>query len=148
MASLNSLKERFLKLQGREITLAAEAITDSHNLAEDLNADQLAKGIKVDGTAANFTYSPMTIAIKKQRSGLASVTDHLTNYDTGESYRQLFEKVENKKVIFGTGTDKEDSISDRMDDRAFGLTKDNKEIFMKDGVLPKFFSLIHSELKI
>jgi hypothetical protein len=144
MASLSAIKERFVKLQGQEITLAAAAINENGEFAADLNADQLAKGLKVDGTAANFTYSPFTIAVKRTKSGLASITSHLTNYDTGESYNKLYEKVVGKKVIFGTGTDKEADISDRMDNEAFGLTPDNKEIFMKEKVRPDFVKRVRN----
>lgn len=138
MASLNSLKERFKKLQGQEIVLAAKAINGAGELAADLNASQLAQGLKNDGSAATFSYTPLTIAIKRTKTGLASVTDYLTNYDTGESYRRLYEKVEGKKVKFGTGTDKEEAISERMDGKAFGLTQNSKEIFMQQKVSPDF----------
>lgn len=148
MASLADLKKRFQGLQGKEIDLAAKAIDSTGEFAADLNAAQLAEGLKSDGSKASFTYTPLTIAIKKTRTGLAAVTTHLTNYDTGESYEKLYEKVEGNKVIFGTGTDKEAEISERMDDKAFGLSNDNKEIFMKENVRPAFSKLVREFLKL
>jgi len=138
MASLSQLKAKFQSLRGREIDLAAEAIDTAGEFAAQLNAAQLAQGIKADGSKANFTYAPVTIAQKQGKPGLAGVTDRLTNYDTGESYAKLYEKVSGNKVIFGTGSDKEDAISERMDGEAFGLTRDSKADFLHDQVAPDF----------
>lgn len=148
MASLNELRNNFKRLQGKEIDLAALAINEAGEMAADLNATQLAEGIKADGSKADFTYAPVTIAQKRQRSGLASVTSHLTNFDSGESYSRLYEKVEGKKVIFGTKTDKEEAISDRMDGKAFGLTNDSKGSLMKENVKPAFLKKIKEFVKL
>jgi hypothetical protein len=56
----------------------------------------------------------------------------LTNYDTGESYRNLYAKANGDTIEYGTDTDKEDSISDRMNGKAFALSRESREIFVKD----------------
>lgn len=111
--------------------LAVEALNESKELIADLNAEQLAQGIQTDGAKSNFTYTPFTIAVKRTKTGLASVTDHLTNFDTGESYRSLFAEFTADKATFGTKTDKEDAINDRMNGKAFGLTDDNRKMILK-----------------
>lgn len=131
---LDQLIKAFDALDGNEMLLAADAINENSEVAKDLVAEQLAKGIKSDGEPANFTYSPWTIAIKRTRTGLAAVTDHLTNYDTGESYRELYFKVNGNEVEAGTNTDKEEAISDRMDGQAFMLSPEQQSIFIKDFV--------------
>ena len=81
-------------------------------------------------------------------SGLAGITDHLTNYDTGESYRGLYMKVKGNEVEFGTTTDKETDISNRMNKKAFGLTPENKIDFIKQFALPIFIKKVRQKLKL
>lgn len=116
-----------LALKGKETELAIQALNLNSDVAADLNASQLAQGIMKDGTKSGFQYAALTIAIKSEKSGLSAVTDHLTNYDTGESYKKLYMKASGDQVEFGTRTDKEADISKRMKKKAFGLTPENKE---------------------
>lgn len=148
MASLAQVRQNFLRLQGKEIELAAEAITEKSEAAANFNALQLAQGLKVDGSLSGFTYSPFTIKAKQGKAGLSGVTDHLTNYDTGESYRQLFEKVQGNKVIFGTTSGLQDAIDKRMDNEAFGLSPDNKAEFLKQNVAPLFLQKVRQLLQL
>ena len=148
MASLNQLRQNFLNLKGKEMFIAGQAIGEKSEEAANFNALQLAQGLKNDGTKAVFSYAPFTIAAKRGKSGLSGVTSHLTNFDTGESYRQLFEKVEGNKVIFGTTSGLQDEIDKRMDGKAFGLDADNKAEFLKLNVSPLFVQKIKSLLKL
>jgi hypothetical protein len=148
MATIQQLKKRFIALKGREMEFAAIALQQSEEFALDLVAGQLAQGIKSDGTKANFSYAPSTIASKNQRTGLSSVTSHLTNYDTGESYRGLYMLVNGDNVKFGTHTDKEDAISERMDGEAFRPTKQNKEDLVREKMQPIFLKLVREAVKI
>lgn len=148
MATVKQLIARLESLQGKEIDYASAAIQENEKTAADLVASQLAQGIKSDGSAAVFSYAPFTIALKKRKAGLAGITDHLTNFDTGESYQKLYLKVEGDKIEFGTKTDKEASISDRMDGKAFGLNQDNKEEFIRQHVQPFFVKKIKEFLQL
>lgn len=148
MGTLQTIKKRLLQLQGKEGELARAALSENSEVAVDLNAAQLAQGILKDGSLSDFTYASFTIASKKQKSGLSAITDHLTNYDTGESYRNLFMKVEGDQIAFGTTTDKEESISDRMEGKAFGLTPDNKEEFIRQHVQQSFMARVKEIVKL
>lgn len=128
--------------------MAKEALTENLEVAVDLIASQLAQGILKDGTKSDYPYSPFTIASKRNKTGLASVVDHLTNFDTGESYRQLYGKVGGSNIEFGTKTDKEAAISNRMDGKAFGLTPDNKEEFIRQHVKGDFIKKVKEVVKI
>jgi hypothetical protein len=130
------------------VAIAKQSLSDNLEFAIEYNASQLAQGLQKDGTKSDFTYAPFTIASKRSKSGLASVTDRLTNYDTGESYRQLYAKIEGSKIIFGTKTNKEGSISARMDGKGFGLTPDNKEEFIRQNVRFNFIKKIKDILKL
>lgn len=148
MASLQEIKARVLAIRGKEIDLAIEAMNLSSEAAADLNASQLAQGMMKDGNLSKFKYAPFTIEAKSHESGLAAITDHLTNYDTGESYRKLYMKASGNQVAFGTKTDKEADISKRMKGKAFGLTGENKEELIRLHVQSKFNSLIRTKLKL
>lgn len=148
MASLQELKKRVLAVKGKELGIAIKALNSEAQIAADLNAEQLAQGLQTDGSKSTFSYAPFTIAVKKNRSGLAGVTEHLTNYDTGESYKKLYGTFSRDQVAFGTQTDKEDAISERMEGKAFGLTQDNKEIFIRQHVKPIFLKIIRELIKL
>lgn len=148
MATLQAIKKRLLILKGNEGNIGLAALNSSSENAADLIASQLAQGIKSDGEKADFTYAPLTIAIKKTRQGLASVTSHLTNFNTGESYNKLYFKAASGKVEFGTESDKEAAISDRMDGKAFNLTPDNKKELLTHVTFPIFRKKINEMIKL
>lgn len=148
MATLQTIKKRVLELRGKELSFAKASINENIEIAADLNREQLAQGLLKDGTFSDYPYSPLTIAIKKGRSGIAGITDHLTNYDTGESYQKLYAKVEGDKIIFGTTSDKESAISDRMEGKAFGLAPEEKTDFIREYIKPNFRLKINSILKL
>lgn len=117
-------------------------------------AEQLAHGVLKDGSRSDFVYSPITVEIKKTKSGLSSVTSHLTNYDTGESYRKLYAKViyqdsftsAQSSIKFGTNSGLEDEISARMKNKAFGLTPENKREFIRSHAAAEFIKIMRNEL--
>jgi hypothetical protein len=148
MATLKEIKKRVLALRGKEVKIAVQALQENRKAAVDLVAVQLAQGIKSDGTKSDFVYSGVTIGIKKNKSGLAAVTSHLTNYNTGASYRGLYFRVEGSQIVEGTTTDKEQAISDRMDGKAFGLDKDSREELIHQHVQKTFNRKIRTFLKL
>jgi hypothetical protein len=148
MATISELKKRLLSLQGKEPEIATDSIAENLNDAVQLNRGQLSLGIKKDGSESNFSYAPFTIAVKKGKPGLSGVTDRLTNYDTGESYKNMYAKVDGEKIEFGTTTDKENSISERMEGMAFGLTKESRVEFIKDSVQADFNKKMKQFLKL
>ena len=148
MSTVAQLKKRLLAVRGKAQEFAIQALNDNREIAADLNASQLAQGMMKDGKLSKFEYSPVTVAIKETKTGLSSVTDHLTNYDTGESYQKLYMRANENVVTFGTYTDKEESISKRMKNKAFGLTNDNKEEFIRLHAQQSFNKLMKENLKL
>lgn len=160
MASIQQIKKRFLDLQGREMEFVGQALQMNEGPALDLVREQLAQGIKADGNPVDFTYAELTVELKSGLPGLAGVTDHLTNYDTGESYRNMYMKVEGVQVEWGTTTDKEGSIEARMneersfmlsdvqDGQAFRPSPKSKEELIRLHVQPDFNVLVRESLKL
>jgi len=120
------------------VPLAVESLNESRELIIEANRIQLEFGIKSDGKKSNFIYAPFTVAQKRKRQGIAGITDRLTNFDTGESYENLFADFKPDKATFGTNTDKEGFISERMDGKAFGLTDENRGILIQDEIKKTF----------
>ena len=147
MSTVKDLQLKLQKLQGQETKLAIEAIMQNLDIAADLIARQLSQGIMKDGKKSDYPYSPFTIAVKRGKSGIAGITSHLTNYDTGESYRQLYAKVKGFLIEFGTTTDKEEAISARMEGKAFGLSPDSGEEWIRQFVQKSFNQIVQEFLK-
>ena len=146
MSNLADIRDRFKNLQDQFLGIVGEAMSDKEQEAANFNAKQLSEGLKTNGVKSNFVYAFSTVKSKQGQSGLSGVTDHLTNYDTGDSYNNLYQRVSGNKVIFGTTTDKEEAISKRMDNLAFGLTTENKSDFLKQDVNPLFIEKIKAFL--
>lgn len=146
MSSLTDIRQRFQNLQGKEIDFANQAIGETSDEAMKLNVKQLSAGVKIDGEISNYIYQPSTIKRKKKKAGLSGITTYLTNYDTGDSYRNMYSKVDGDKITFGTDTVADKYINTRMDEEAFGLTGANKSVFLKDNVNPLFIEKIKAFL--
>jgi hypothetical protein len=142
MASLNDIRKKLEQLNRDKILEIVGTILNDSYEAGKLNRAQLAKGIDAQGKEIDYTYSAQTIARKKKKSGLSGVYKHLTNYDTGDSYEALYIKVEKDKIIFGTDTDKDQWINNRMKGKAFGLSPESKEIFLVEELKPEFIKVI------
>lgn len=148
MATLQQIKQRFQGLKSQHSRFVVDALNETSEKQVNLVAGQLARGIKSDGTKSDFTYTPATIAMKKQRSGLASEVRWVTNYNTGESYLKMYMKANQGRVEFGTHTDKEAAIMDRMDGLAFRPTNESKTTYITENAMPVFVSKVRNFLKM
>ena len=92
---------------------AAETIEEKGEVMADLNAEQLAQGLRSDGTEILPDYAPLTVELKKEKSGLAAVTDHVTLYDTGSFYRQLVAEVQGDAIIYDSRDEKADDLDEK-----------------------------------
>lgn len=148
MATVKQMLERLEVYKAQIAELAEQAFNINSKTAADLNASQLAQGLKTDGEQSDYPYAPLTIAIKRGKPGLSGVTSYLTNYDTGESYRRLYAIANGGRIEYGTKTDKSEAISERMDGKAFGLTNENREEMLNQFVRPSYQGLVKGILKI
>lgn len=88
------------------------AITSLQKHEEDIAtqvAGQLSAGVNGDGSQIEPEYSFVTVQLKQGRPGLSGVTDHVTLYDTGDHYRELYADVEGSGEI-ETGSNDEKSV--------------------------------------
>lgn len=112
--------------------IASDTISEVTNSIADLNAEQMAKGLRADGSEILPTYSNMTISLKKEsgRTDLSGVTDRVTLFDTGSHYRNLYAQVQGVEIEYGSRDSKSADLQkkyDKQNGSIYGLTIDSRE---------------------
>lgn len=107
--------------------IAADTVRGREQEIADLNAGQLAQGIRSTGTPIKPAYHPFTIEMKKGKPGLAGVTDRVTLYNTGAHYRDLYAQVQGEEIEFGSRNWKEEKLEKKYGKTIYGLTEDSTE---------------------
>lgn len=74
--------------------VAINSLQAHENDVSDQIAGQLSAGVNGDGSSITPEYSFLTVQLKKDKPGLAGVTDRVTLFDTGEHYRKLYTDVQ------------------------------------------------------
>jgi hypothetical protein len=113
-----------------------KVIHDNSEVIADLQAEQWAKGETAKGEEILPPYAPYTIEQKRQKTGLAAVTDHVTFYDTGELYKSLQAPVANMQYDITSNNFKFKKATDRSGLRIVGLTDSNRLRFAEEITLP------------
>lgn len=136
--ALNDLKNTIDKLHRFSFKDELQVIVQEN--AEEianLQAKQLAEGVKSDGTEINPPYRPYTIEQKRKYGvGLGRVTDHVTYYHTGDLYKSLEAKVTGDEYDITSSSLKFDKMKKRSGERVVGLNKSSKTIFAEEITLP------------
>ena len=110
--------------------IAISTLEESEKAMADLNAEQMAKGLRADGSEILPSYSDLTIELKSEKSGLAGVTDRVTLYDTGEHYKQLYANVQGDEIEWGSRDEKSAKLQKKYDTAkgsVYGLTSDSRD---------------------
>jgi hypothetical protein len=109
---------------------ASETVADNTEIIADLNATQLSQGLRSDGSETLPSYTALTIQLKGEKTGLASVTDHVTLYDTGDFYKELYAEVHGEDVEVGSKNWKSDKLQKKYSTAKgsiFGLNVDSRD---------------------
>jgi hypothetical protein len=115
-------------LNGIDIpAIAREALAGNTERIADLNAGQLAQGVRSTGSEILPEYRGLTIEIKRGKSGLAAVTDHVTLFDTGAFYRSLYAQVMGDEIEYGARDEKAEKLAKKYKPTIFGLTLDSRD---------------------
>jgi hypothetical protein len=121
---------------------AVEALKENEEVMADLNATQLSQGKRATGTEIRPPYAPLTIEIKKTKSGLAAITDRVTLYDTGSHYRNLYAEVKGDEIEYGSKDLKIDDLQKKYG-AIYGLTKESKEDLIESHLEGDFLQKAH-----
>lgn len=118
-------------LKGLDVeAIAISTIEENEKAMADLNAEQLARGLRADGSEILPSYADLTIELKSEKSGLAGVTDHVTLYDTGDHYAGLYADVQGDEIEQGSHDEKSASLQKKYSTKKgsiYGLTADSRE---------------------
>jgi len=117
------------------------------DLIVELNKSQISEGRKPDGTGINRVgtgeeYRPYTIKVKKTKSGLSGVYDHVTLYDTGSFYEGIAAKVGSSEIEVIGNDSKTDKLLSEWGN-VFGLT-DLNMILLIDAIYTHFISFANN----
>lgn len=126
--------------------IAVDSFNEVKEIAADLNATQLSQGVRSDGSELLPSYAPLTIELKKQKSGLASVTDHVTLFDTGEFYRELYAEAQGDDIEYGSKNEKAEKLNKKYSTRRgsiFGLDDDTSDDLVEGHLKPTFYDNAH-----
>lgn len=118
-------------LQSLDIeAIAISTLEENEEAMANLNAEQLARGLRADGSEILPSYAPLTIEIKSEKAGLAGVTDHVTTYDEGGHYAELYAEVKGDEIEQGSRDGKSAKLQKKYDTKKgslYGLTTDSRE---------------------
>lgn len=136
------------KFQAFDFGAEQETIIEANKESlADLQAEQLAKGkdrndepiLLKDNPDYEFGYTPFTKDLKeKYGKGLGAVTDHVTFYQSGNLYRELFATVNKEEFTIESKVPYFGELIQRTGDEAMGLAEESKERFAENILLPKF----------
>ena len=128
MADVLDLVDNLNRVNVKDI--AEETIRGRREIIADINASQMARGKRSDGSDILPSYSELTISLKKEKSGLAGVTDHVTLFDTGAHYRALYADIRGDEIEYGSHDEKSGKLQKKYDTSRgsiYGLDNDSRE---------------------
>lgn len=125
---------------------AKDALEANEETIADLNATQMAAGLRSDGTEILPSYADLTILLKSEKAGLSGVSDHVTLYDEGDHYRELYADVVGDELEVGSRDEKSDDLDFKYSTQRgsiYGLNEDSREELVESRLRGDFLELIH-----
>jgi hypothetical protein len=109
------------------VDLTVSIFDDMEEFIADLNREQLAKyGVNDDGDSLEPEYAEDTIWSKQRKSGTASITGHVTLFNTGDLHESIFSMISGDELILGSHDEKVGQLTTKYGE-FLGLTKENQE---------------------
>lgn len=123
--TLTGTIESLKKLEVNLPDIAEESVRETKESYLDEQAQQAAMGLNKDQTSISLDgsgYSPLTIRYKKDLGiGLGAVTDRVTMYMTGESYRTMDMTVDGNDINVFFTTPQAAKLRERTTDAPWGI---------------------------
>ena len=104
----------------------------------DLNAEQMYKGLRSDGSAITPGYSELTKEIKRAKG---QPIDRVTLRDTGAFYKGIYAQVTGIKIKIGSNDFKELKLErkySKANGSIFGLSEKFKAEYIRESLQPAF----------
>jgi hypothetical protein len=120
-----------------------QTLVDNEKVMADLNAVQMSKGLRSDGSEILPSYADLTIELKEGKPGLAGVTDRVTLFDTGDHYRELYAEVQGADAIeYGSKDEKSEKLQKKYGDKIYGLDSDSRDELAEQHLRPSYMTAV------
>ena len=136
------------KLSQLDVEKAAiDAVSATTETIADLNAEQMFKGLRADGSEITPGYSELTKEIKRAKG---QPIDRVTLFQTGAFYRGLYASVTGLNIVIGS-TDAKSGKLERKYSKAkgsiFGLSGKYNAEYIRETLRPAFGVVVKRQLK-
>ena len=136
------------KLSQLDVEKAAiEAVSATTEMIADLNAEQMFKGLRADGSEITPGYSELTKEIKRAKG---QPIDRVTLRDTGAFQASIFAKTQGLNIVIGS-TDVKSGKLERKYSKAkgsiFGLSGKYNAEYIRETLRPAFGVVVKKQLK-
>lgn len=134
--TLAALRRRVESLNIEQV--ARESINETKEVIADLNAEQMFRGLRADGSEITPSYSELTVQIKKMKG---QVFDHVTLRDTGAFQQAMFVRVSGLQVITGSSDLKSPKLErkySKAKGSIFGLSEKFRAEYLRESLRPTF----------
>lgn len=134
-------------LNGLDIqTLAVESLQVNEGKIADQIAGQLSAGVNGDGSQITPEYAYLTIQLKKDKPGLAGVTDRVTLFDTGAHYAALYADVQSSGIVeTGSKDDKSLELQAKYGEQIYVPGETARQNVIDDGLSETFEKRVTDE---
>jgi len=142
MGTIHSLYNRIKAMDTDKIV--HDSLNETKDTISDLNAEQMAKGLRSDGEQIAPFYKPLTIRLKQEfGTGIGSITDHVTLYNEGNFYKGIKTDIAGEKIITDSTDPKSAKIKKKYGEKVFGLNERSNQEY-KERLQPVFLSKIEA----
>jgi hypothetical protein len=149
MSTIVSVARNFNNMAKGFSQAVQNAIEQTKESIADLNASQLAQGIRSDGSKITPEYSTLTIELKLGQPGLSGIVDRVTLYNEGNFYRGITVTNITPSTYDITSTDwKTKKLEDKYGVKILGLTVENRSQYAKGPFWIKLKAYIESTSKL
>ncbi len=136
MVTVAALYNRMKAIDVKQISI--DTLKETAETAADLNAEQMFKGLRADGSEITPSYSDPTIQIKEAKG---QITDHVTLRDSGSFHEKTRVEVDSEKMVFKSIDEKSARLEkkySKSNGSIFGLSLPYKREYMNERVRPTF----------
>lgn len=138
------MRERFVKLDTDKLCI--DAVDHTKDTIADLNAEQMFKGLRSDGSEITPDYTDVTIAIKEEKG---QITDHVTLRDKGDFQKELYAAIEGDKLVINSRDPKAAALDkkySKANGSIYGLSGPFRREYLNEKLRPEFKKLTQNAL--
>lgn len=122
-----------------------KALTKNTELIADMNAARIVQGRRANGSEILPEYAPLTIEIKKTKSGPSAITDHVTLYDEGHFIQKVYAEMKGDELEQGSKDVKSESLEKKYGATIFGTSEEDQEELVNQNLRYDVYEAINQQ---